>query len=169
MKLVSRRPYLSIDLGKGVRKLSREIGLGVTDALQSHSGVDEPGWRGERFTRGVLRGIDEIAQNEHVRTSLSDAIEGGVETAISAALTRSVEAREAWEGAAHALMRGALSELRVELGTRGEGPLTQAISASARRVARDAATAVAKPIALCAAAVAVALTGALLFRWARSR
>lgn len=125
-----------------IRDLSRQVGLGVAEALQAVNAADEqePGWRAERFARGAMRGIDESLEPDHL-VQLS-------------------------EEAARAFARGALHELRAQLGDRGNGPLTRALSASSRRLAHDAAVTVAVPMALC---IGLGVTGALLLRLAQRR
>lgn len=151
------------DVAGGIRKISREVGLGVAEALQDRpANAAEPGWRAERFTRGALRGIDEGLEDDHLRRSVARAVEGGVETAISAALAQSAKAEELSEDAARAFARGALAELRTALGAKGDGPLTRSLCASSQRVARETANAVAAPLVVCAVAVVVGLTGVFL-------
>lgn len=163
----------SLDLARSVRKISREVGLGVAEALQEapapNGGAEEPGWRAERLALGASRGIDHALEDDHLRRTIASALEDGIETAFAAALAQSAMAQELSEDAARAFARGALAELRTALGTKGAGPLTRSLSASTRRVAREAANAVVAPMLLCAIAVVVGFTGALFLRRAPRR
>jgi hypothetical protein len=167
-KLSTSASRLRHDLQASIRGISREVGLGVAEALhQEPPDGEEPGQYAERLTLGVLRAIDKGFDEEHLQRSLARVVEGAVEAALSAGLARSPRIQEMSADAARAFARGALSELRTELGAKGEGPLTRSLATSTRRVAAEGASALATPLVLFAVAAGFGLMGALLFRGSR--
>jgi len=164
-KLSSSVSRLRVGLGAELRTVGREVGLGVVDALRERPADQEPNdWRARQLARGAMRGLDEGLEDEHFERSLARVIERAVDAALSSALARSPQLRAFSEDAAHAFARGALQELESELGEAGDGGLSRSLGASARRVARDGASALATPLVLLAVAAGVGLVGALLLR-----
>lgn len=89
---------------------------------------------------------------------------------LAVGFVRGVDAQQvALEAASRALARGLVDELRGGLGDRGDGPLTRALSAAAQRVVRDTARAVAAPLGVLAASLALGFVGTLLLRRAAGR
>jgi hypothetical protein len=104
-------------LSTGVRTPSRDVGLGVVDALQERPRDEPPGWRAQQMARGAMRGIDEGLEDERFHESLAGAIDGAVDSALSTAAARSPELQKLAEDTARAFARGALSEVRAQLST----------------------------------------------------
>jgi hypothetical protein len=162
LRRFASRPKLDIE--RRIRSISREVGRGVTEALQEKPKGEEPGWRAEQALRGVFRACDEGLEDEHFRQRLADAIEAAVQAALTVAVARSPAIQEVSEDAARAFARGVLAELRAELGAHGEGRLTRSLAASTRNVASAGATAMTTPLLLLAAATGLGLLGALVLR-----
>ena len=164
-KLSSSVSQLRVGLGAELRSVGRELGLGVVDALRERPTDREPDdWRARKLARGAMRGLDEGLEDEHFQESLARAVERAVDAALSSAFARSPQLRELSEDVAHAFARGALRELESELGEAGDGGLSRSLGASAHRVARDGASALATPLVLLAVAAGVGLVGALVLR-----
>jgi hypothetical protein len=166
LKLRTATAHVQLSLEASVRRISREIGLGVVDALrqQPPREDEEPGRHAERLALGVLRAIDKGFDEEHLQKSLTRAVSSAVEAALAAGLARSPGIQEISEETARAFARGALVELRSELGAGGEGPLTQSLAFSTRQVAKEGAGALATPLVLLAVAAGAGLLTAVFFR-----
>jgi hypothetical protein len=114
---------------------------GPTAMQEQERFVDEgSGWRAEEAARGAMRAIEE-------------ALDDGLLV----------------ERAASAGARGVLVELRAELGAEGQGPLSQSMSAAARRATRDAVSGLVTPAALLAVAVFFGVASAVALRRASLR
>lgn len=128
---------LRLELATGVHNLSRDAGRGVVEALQERHTDEAPGWRAEQMARGAMRGIDHGLDDEHLHASVAEAVDGAVDAALSAAIARSPELQKVAEETARAFVRGALREVRSQLGS---------------------------PLVILACAAGLGLFGALLFR-----
>lgn len=153
-----------LDLQGRIRNISREVGRGVTEALQEKPAGEEPGWRAEQAARGALRAFDGGPEDDQFRQRLAEMVEAAAESALAGAVARSPAIRELSEDAARGIMRGVIDELCVELGPDGDGRFTRSLAASTRRVASAGASAVTTPLLLLAAAAGLGLLGALVWR-----
>jgi hypothetical protein len=130
---------LLVDLETRVHSISREVGLGVIEALDERQ-KDEPGARAEQLALGFMRGIHEGMQDVRHHKRIEEIA----------------------EEAARAFARGALATLRAQLGETGEGSLTQSLGTSAHRVASAGASALVTPFVFIGVAAAVGLASTLV-------
>ena len=168
MYLLRRSAKPRLDLRGRVRSISREVGRGVTEALEEKPSGEVPGWRAEQATRGVLRAFDGGLGEELFRQGLAEVIEASVESALAGAVARSPAIRELSGEAGRAFTRAVIDELRAELGPSGEGRFTRSLAGSARHVASagvSAGVSSVKPaLVLLVTAAGLGVLGAFVWR-----